>query len=205
MNPIYSIIALIYCFYNSVPVVESVDVKIFFEALCPDSRHFIINQLHPAWKDLSKHDIEISFIPFGKAMSFDDGDHFVCQHGDDECYKNKIMSCALNKIDDKTKKVEYLRCSMDIFTSRRIPRRQKHDASKQCVKNADVEWHAVEDCLKSDQGKNLQLQAEKETMEISPSFIPTIVYNGVFNQTLQDRSLYNFKKTACSFIFNGCS
>lgn len=80
-----------------------------------------------------------------------------------------------------------------------------------------------------DMGVFLQLQAEKETQGVKnpyPDFVPTITYNGVdisflfsgfisdcfifvilqvFNQVLQNRSLYEFKTVVCEQIQNAAS
>ena len=41
-------------------------VDLYYEALCPDSRDFILYQLFPAWLSL-KNIFTINYIPYGKA------------------------------------------------------------------------------------------------------------------------------------------
>lgn len=43
-------------------------VHLYIESLCPDSIRFIQNQLYPAYDDL-KDQIDVTFVPFGKADS----------------------------------------------------------------------------------------------------------------------------------------
>lgn len=45
---------------------EVIKVSVYYEALCSDSRNFIINQLAPAYEDLHEH-IKLDFVPYGKA------------------------------------------------------------------------------------------------------------------------------------------
>ena len=42
------------------------NVTVFYEVLCPDSRHFILRQLFPTWQKVSEL-MEIDYRPFGKA------------------------------------------------------------------------------------------------------------------------------------------
>lgn len=45
----------------------------FYEALCPDSKGFIVNQLIPAFKRVPDL-IEIEFFPYGKATTTTNSD-----------------------------------------------------------------------------------------------------------------------------------
>lgn len=48
------------------PAQQKVHVAVYYEALCPDSRSFIIRQLGPTYRTLSAN-VEIELIPYGKA------------------------------------------------------------------------------------------------------------------------------------------
>lgn len=49
-----------------------------------------------------------------------------------------------------------------------------------CAGLIGLDWNYVTDCYESDKGTLLQLQAEEDTTsKITPSFIPSILYNGV--------------------------
>lgn len=45
---------------------EKVHVTVFYEALCPDSKNFIVEELYPLWQDLS-HIVQLDMYAFGKA------------------------------------------------------------------------------------------------------------------------------------------
>ena len=45
---------------------KKVNVTVFYEVLCPDSRHFILRQLFPTWEKVSDI-MELDYRPFGKA------------------------------------------------------------------------------------------------------------------------------------------
>lgn len=88
-----------------------------------------------------------------------------------------------------------------------------------------VPENVISECFDGPTGTQLQLEAEQLTKVISPSFVPTIVYNWVrirtlyyisigmlmwnipisfqkFDQKLQDRSLRNFLTVVCQQIGN---
>ena len=46
--------------------VKKVQVEVYYEVWCPDSRRFILDQVVPAWRAL-KSQIDIHWKPFGKA------------------------------------------------------------------------------------------------------------------------------------------
>lgn len=45
---------------------QRVHVAVYYEALCPDSRSFILKQLGPTYRRLSAN-IEVELVPYGKA------------------------------------------------------------------------------------------------------------------------------------------
>ena len=45
---------------------DKIIVDLYYETLCPDSRHFLLYQLYPAWLTL-RSIFTINFIPYGKA------------------------------------------------------------------------------------------------------------------------------------------
>lgn len=45
---------------------QTVLISVYYEALCPDSRSFVIKQLEPTFQSL-KENVEIQMIPYGKA------------------------------------------------------------------------------------------------------------------------------------------
>jgi len=48
------------------PTRQRVHVAVYYEALCPDSRSFVMKQLGPTYRRLSA-DIEVELVPYGKA------------------------------------------------------------------------------------------------------------------------------------------
>ncbi|XP_017769657.1 PREDICTED: GILT-like protein F37H8.5 [Nicrophorus vespilloides] len=173
---------------------KKLKIGVYYESLCPDSLRFITKQLNPSWSDVSEY-VDITFIPFGKSESVKDGEYFRCQHGPEECKGNRIQSCALDALTDQTKEVEFVNCFMTEYN-----KYSDKDFGEVCIENAGLKVEDVKNCFDSDKGKELQLQAEKDTIAISPKFVPTVVYNEVFDQKLQQDSMTDFKGTACKLI-----
>lgn len=107
-------------------------VTIYYEALCSDSRNFILKQLVPTYEKLSDV-IEIDLVPYGKAtvrnfsefimhnviqllfkylqtMERDGTYVFECQHSYIECDANKIHACVLDQPFPKDIHLKYVAC-----------------------------------------------------------------------------------------------
>lgn len=83
----------------------------YYEALCPDSINFFTNQFAPAYAALAD-DIDVTFVPFGKAQKNPEYDGFACQHGPAECYLNKVQSCVLNELTAQADQAAFVICAM---------------------------------------------------------------------------------------------
>jgi len=44
-----------------------VKVSVYYESLCPDSIRFLTNQFTPVYNQLGSSNIEVDFLPYGKA------------------------------------------------------------------------------------------------------------------------------------------
>lgn len=53
-------------FHSGLAKGQKVNVTVFYEVLCPDSRHFILRQLQPTWEKVAEI-MDINYRPFGKA------------------------------------------------------------------------------------------------------------------------------------------
>lgn len=83
----------------------------YYEAHCPDSINFFTNQFGPAYATIGA-DLDVTFVPFGKAQKNPEADGFVCQHGPAECYYNKIQSCVLHELSTQAEQAAFVVCAM---------------------------------------------------------------------------------------------
>uniref|UniRef100_A0AAG5CTD3 Gamma-interferon inducible lysosomal thiol reductase n=1 Tax=Anopheles atroparvus TaxID=41427 RepID=A0AAG5CTD3_ANOAO len=160
----------------------AVTVDVYYAHLCPDSVRWVQNQLLTLSPNLL-NSITLDFIPFGKAQSVNNGQSFICQHGPAECEGNRVQSCILSLLPSQQAQVNYVGCQMSFDADPR---------GWECAFRSGVNLIAAETCVEGTQGTQLQLEAERRTQLITPAFIPTIVFNGQFDQALQDRSLTDF-------------
>lgn len=110
-----------------------VNVAVYYEVLCPDSKNFIIKQLQASYIKAPKL-IEIEFFPYGKLISrvlirlshnseclvetgkattntnSDGSLSFDCQHGPTECEGNMIHACSIEAIHDTKTRLDMVAC-----------------------------------------------------------------------------------------------
>ncbi|XP_076045498.1 gamma-interferon-inducible lysosomal thiol reductase-like [Oratosquilla oratoria] len=178
-----------------VPVQTLVRVAVYYEALCPDSRHYIIRQLAPAFAKLSDI-MKFELVPYGKARTKEkDGKiTFSCQHGQKECEANRVHACVTKHVKDETTQLNIVACM--------IKENDKPNIGKECVNKYNEDWNKVETCSTSEEGDQILKHMGKLTHALDPkvSFIPTITIND--KQDSQQAILKDLVKEVCK-RYNG--
>lgn len=172
-------------------------VSVFYEALCPDSKGFIIRQLVPTFKTIPNL-IEIELIPYGKADTKTEPDgslSFECQHGERECEANIIHCCVIESIhDDADTQLGMIACMIR-------DNNNPQESFQRCAREyslADVE--TIQKCYTSPHGKELLKIAGEATKALRPSvsFIPTITLDG--DQRSQKAILKDLMSEICDVL-----
>lgn len=130
--------------------------------------------------------LSLKFVPFGRANSLDaNGNSFECHHGPKECVANKLQSCVLKHLDGRQNaQQQFVVCQM---------RKEAEVTGKECAEEAGADWSEITKCVDGDEGKKLQLSAERDTKALGRlKNVPTVVFNNV-------SSVFS----ALSFIMNG--
>lgn len=152
---------------------QPVVVTIYYEALCSDSRNFILKQLVPTYEKLSDV-IEIDLVPYGKATTMErDGTYvFECQHSYIECDANKIHACVLDQPFPKDIHLKYVAC---MIKDNMVP----HEAGSKCADEVGVDYRPIRECANGLEGSELLKTYGVRTHAVSPkiTFIPTIQLN----------------------------
>ncbi|XP_065218955.1 gamma-interferon-inducible lysosomal thiol reductase-like [Planococcus citri] len=170
-----------------------VTVTVYYEALCPDSRSFFIRHLLPTYTRLPNV-LEVELVPYGKANTRQiDDDHFEfdCQHGINECFANKIHSCAIHYIQDPVLLLNFVTCMIENNDD-------PEGIGIECSQKFGVSWKPIFQCSRSSQGNWLLKKHGEETNSLNPtiSFVPTVLLNK--NRHNQASILKNLYEAICS-------
>lgn len=150
-------------------------VMVFYEALCPDSKHFILKQLEPAFAKASSL-IDYQLVPYGKATTNTNRDgslNFDCQHGPVECEANIYHACTIEAVQDQKVLLDMISC---MIANNFRPK----EAMMECAKEHRVDYEQIHKCYESLHGAELLKIHGEATAALRPrvSFIPTITLDG---------------------------
>lgn len=160
---------------------ERILVTVYYEALCPDSRNFVIKQLLPTFNSIERY-IRVQLVPYGKAGTiFDKNDDYIftCQHGETECKANIVHACTIDKIQDSRKQLDLVACMIR-------NNMEPMDILQSCAGEMS-EYNDIVNCSESIEGRRLLMKYGEMTNNLSPkvSFIPTIALdNDLSSQVL---------------------
>lgn len=170
---------------------DKVQLEVYFESLCPDSRRLFVNQLGPLEEEMSQNStnngnsyiFDIKLVPFGKADIV--GDEMDCQHGPEECLRNKLFACI---IENTKSSYEALRLITCIF-------RLGYSKLATCYHNYLEDLtseQAISDCSKSGQHvMDLMRQHGNQTGRLN--YVPTIRIAGQPAQSCE----FELKQCVC--------
>uniref|UniRef100_A0A2A4K410 Uncharacterized protein n=1 Tax=Heliothis virescens TaxID=7102 RepID=A0A2A4K410_HELVI len=159
---------------------EKVDVKLFYECLCPDCRTFDTMHLRPTVEKLASRLI-LNLYPYGNAETIDKGNgnyEFKCQHGPEECYGNKLHACAIDFLRNETKAAFFNSCMME---SSRTGRGSDDAAVDECGRIMNIGTDTIKQCAKSYKGSVLLKYYGDESKKVGFKYVPYILINGVAN------------------------
>uniref|UniRef100_A0A8D8WZG4 Gamma-interferon-inducible lysosomal thiol reductase n=1 Tax=Cacopsylla melanoneura TaxID=428564 RepID=A0A8D8WZG4_9HEMI len=174
-----------------------IKVSVYYEALCPDSRNFILHQLVPTY-ERGPRIVDYELVPYGKAKTEElvpPGNHykFQCQHGSVECYANKIHSCAARYVSKKTTLLKFVACMIN-------DNMEPEQVAMDCAREHAIDVSPILLCAQGPEGEILLKNYGEMTAALRPkvSFIPTILING--NQYNQARILKNLWSSVCDLF-----
>jgi len=183
---------------NTVP---KITVSIYYGSLCSGCVHFFKNQIGPNLTKFQKY-VNFDFIPFGitQQKMFEGKWYFKCQNGVNECMKNKWQACSIHVLPPKLHLLaSYLVCYMnstdEILSGYQCTRKYKglydeyYSKIKQCFMNREF-------------SDSLMLHHSNRTKSVVPRLtrMPSIIFNGVYNETEQDDAKNNLEKVICKYL-----
>ncbi|XP_022822422.1 GILT-like protein 2 [Spodoptera litura] len=159
---------------------EKVEIKLFYECLCPDCRIFDTMSLKPTVAKLAPY-LKLHLYPYGNAQTTEISDgvyKFKCQHGPKECYGNKLHACAIDYLSNITATVFFNSCLMD---SARKNNGSDDQAADECGRILGVHPGQIKFCAKHDRGMYLLKHFGDESKKVGFKYVPYILINGVEN------------------------
>lgn len=131
----------------------------YIESLCRFSAKFIKEQLAPNY-DSIKEFVTVQIYSCGKVdiTRMRDGSiEAVCQHGDEECWGNKLQNCAMHTIPEEADRVRFINCSMWNLA---VP----IDYS-QCCELVGIDYGALIECANSTLGDALLQKCDSDSAD----------------------------------------
>ncbi|XP_075980844.1 uncharacterized protein LOC142979636 [Anticarsia gemmatalis] len=177
---------------------DKVQLKVYYETLCPASVDFFVSQLKPAVKRLGEH-LDVHLIPYGHATTHNTRGYytFECQHGPKECYANRVHACAIDVLQNTTRSINFLGCLMQ-YTSYHGNYDYFVSVLTTCSFTENVNISEIGMCVNSPRGAIVLKQYGDETHELEPSYVPYIVLDG--SSQYQDRAAGNLVDTVCQLL-----
>jgi len=184
-------------------VAAGVKLDLYYEADCPFSDAFFANDMGTGNTDPACFDqVDINFVPYGNAH--EEGPDTSCQHGEDECFGNRLHLCAIDKFcggieqvwspenkacDNKNELRTWIICHMTNL----VPEgKQSHDRATYEGCNPDAAWtNEVEQCASDAKSQRWLVMAGDKTRQAAPQSVPWIISQKTPGYNLQSNFLIN--------------
>ncbi|XKL66163.1 hypothetical protein PGB90_009583 [Kerria lacca] len=180
---------------------KNLNITVFYESLCPDSIDFFKNQFSRNWRSFYGY-LNVELVPYGKAnqtKSKSGNYQFTCQHGEDECFGNRIQACAISKMYKEHRKqlFGFISCYMSHYTN------QEKNGPK-CASKYNVSWMVLKRCANGKEGFNLLAKLGNRTHNFKPkiTYIPTIVFNNMYDEDDNYVAASDLKSLLCIKLDN---
>nr|ABM55651.1 hypothetical protein [Maconellicoccus hirsutus] len=173
-------------------------VSCYYETYCPDSVKFIVEQLFPTYVKLNGTHFIPHMLPYGRANTtvLPNGTvAFQCQHGEKECYGNKVHACVLNIFGITfMSRMKFINCSL-AKTDLKNPKQYPTD---ECATLSGINVQDINNCMRNDTLVNEYLKAYgDETKKYPIPSVPFLIFNGNYDENVSKESVQNFGSVLC--------
>ncbi|XP_029827235.2 gamma-interferon-inducible lysosomal thiol reductase [Ixodes scapularis] len=170
-----------------------VNVEVFYESYCPDSKRFVLEQLNSTYSELSNI-MELQLIPYGKAsrrqVPSTKWYTFDCQHGDEECKGNLYQACAIQYHPDPSVHLPFIACMFESSSP--------NSAYRRCALKSGFDLEVLAKCNTDKEGNDLMVKYAEWTESVNAKkrldFVPWIRMN---SKDKMFSAFTEFKKTLC--------
>ncbi|XP_028156243.1 gamma-interferon-inducible lysosomal thiol reductase-like [Ostrinia furnacalis] len=155
---------------------NKVQIKVYYESLCPGSIDFFKNQLRPAVQALAPF-LDIHLVPYGNAKTREVSGHFYfkCQHGPEECFVNRLHACAVDVLRNESQAVIFNACLMQYSKFRRLPKFDYRIVVSWCNYTLQLRTQGIWECVNGDRSSALLKAYGEETRALRISYVPYVV------------------------------
>ena len=178
-------------------------ITIYMESLCPYCIEFITTSIKEFYEKVTRPNVAyIEIIPYGNAKETYDSStnkySFTCQHGDNECYGNLIMTCSLNKLGRINGQKNIICLLENIYNFNR-----NFDLTLEyCLSSEPEILQEIKDCVESDIGNIYQHQMAQKTGEHLG--VPWILVDGIYDEDTNDKIWTSLTDYLCGDDLNKC-
>ena len=177
---------------------QKVHIDIYEESECPACNYLTITSFKKAFYTEGFEKIaNVSMYEYGNAKEEKIGNKwvFTCQHGEQECYGNLMMSCAQAHYSQHN----YL--AFDICVEEAANFKNGGPA---CAKKLGLNFTLVDTCMTTDEGNRVQHEVAVKTNNLNPphQYTPWILVNGVHTQDIQNAIYADMLSYVCK-VYKG--
>ncbi|XP_072386448.1 gamma-interferon-inducible lysosomal thiol reductase-like [Diabrotica undecimpunctata] len=178
-------------------------LTLFYEGLCPGCHQFILTQLYPSYEKLADS-LKLDLVPFGWSHSnrSDDGKvTFTCQHGEEECFINRVHACVLDQQPSSVDYVTFIYHHLSATDERDLNEQEVLEVAKKWLPSS-VSWDEVNSCYEGERGTELLLSYEDRQSKLDPKlpWVPNIRFNGVYDSDIEEQAWFNLLPTVCGLL-----
>jgi len=161
-----------------------INVNIYYEVDCPFSKSFIANEVGMLMANANcvQDYTTFNWVPYGNADVTDTGNPAGCQHGEDECYGNRLHLCAKRAFGaDNAGLTAWIVCHMtNLMKEGAVAHQQANYASCPGANAAELEQ-----CATSEESLNMLKEAGSVTKVAAIQQAPWAVLETIPSYNMQ--------------------
>jgi len=162
-----------------------VKVQVSIEALCIDSKHFILNDLIPTYHLLGSNIIDLELLPFGNAKitpttpnNNKQQQSIKCQHGKAECDANSYEQCLIATYPNPPDYLPAIECLFQTLPMGYSDNTFNTNMFQDC--SVGLDFTKIRSCHE-DEGEAWKLQLDNyERTPVDHTHVPWVTVNGEY-------------------------
>eukprot|EP00210_Caulerpa_lentillifera_P002722 g2602.t1 len=171
---VYAVFVLLMLSIGASSSSEKLNVDLYAESLCPGCRRLVTT----VFASIFEHGLDayMNFHIFYAGNTKEREGKLVCQHGENECYLNKVLGCAIARKATAKEWFPFIECiETQVLTA------TSNTTVEFCASKVDLDGMDVVNCARGKEGERIQWEAHNKTQALVPPhrWVPWGVINGV--------------------------